>query len=109
MISLLSKLKAENIPPPAKRFCFAIFDTPAVPISLFCVGSTTDPDISYWSPLTASVFLVMGYYASSSVAISIFIDSYEIHAASALAGLALIRYAAAGAMVEVDPVSSPSP
>jgi multidrug resistance protein len=85
--------------PPEKRLWFAMFGAPAVPISLFWMGWTTCPEISYWSPLGASVLFGYGILCIFISTYQYIIDSYEIYAASALASLTLIRYVAAGGMV----------
>lgn len=87
--------------PPEARLWFAMFGAPAVPISLFWMGWTNYPSISYWSGLVASVVFGYGILCIFISSYQYIIDSYEIYAASALASLTLIRYVAAGGMVEV--------
>jgi multidrug resistance protein len=87
--------------PPEKRLWFAMFGAPAVPISLFWMGWTNYPSISYWSGLVASVLFGYGILCIFISTYQYIIDSYETYAASALASLTLIRYVAAGGMVEV--------
>ena len=87
--------------PPEKRLWFAMFGAPAVPISLFWMGWTNYPSISYWSGLAASVLFGYGILCIFISSYQYIIDSYEMYAASALASLTLIRYVAAGGMVEV--------
>lgn len=87
--------------PPEFDLWFAMLGTPAIPISMFWMGWTDYSWISYWSPLGASVLFG---YGSLGVFISSYqysIDSYERHSASALASATLIRFVAAGGMVEV--------
>ena len=83
------------------RLWFAMFGAPAIPISLFWMGWTAYPDISYWSPLAASVLFGYGILCVFISSYQYIIDSYETFAASALASVTLIRYVAAGGMVEV--------
>ncbi|KAG0652008.1 putative efflux pump [Hyphodiscus hymeniophilus] len=87
--------------PPEKRLWFAMFGAPAVPISLFWMGWTNYPSISHWSGLIASVVFGYGILCIFISTYQYIIDSYEMYAASALASLTLIRYVAAGGMVEV--------
>jgi MFS family permease len=87
--------------PPEKRLWFAMFGAPAVLVSLFVMAWTNYPSISYWSGLAASVLFGYGILCIFISTYQYIIDSYEIYAASALASLTLIRYVAAGGMVEV--------
>lgn len=87
--------------PPEFVLWFALLRVPAIPIDMFWMGWTDYSWISYWSPLGAS--FLFGY-GSLDVFISSYqyiIDSYERHSASALASATLIRFVAAGGMVEV--------
>jgi multidrug resistance protein len=93
--------RGESRLPPEKRLWFAMFGAPAVPISIFWMGWTTYPEISYWSPLVASVLFGYGILCIFISTYQYIIDSYEVYAASALASLTLIRYVAAGGMVVV--------
>ncbi|KAI4119251.1 MAG: hypothetical protein LQ338_007309 [Usnochroma carphineum] len=94
----LAKIKAEGGSrlPPEFRLWFAMFGAPAIPISLFWMGWTTNPSISYWSPLVASVFFGYGILCVFISSYQYIIDSYETYSASALASVTLIRYVAAG-------------
>jgi hypothetical protein len=87
--------------PPEERLWYAMLGAPAVPISLFWMGWTNYASISPWSGLAASVVFGYGILCIFISTYQYIIDSYEIYAASALASLTLIRYVAAGAMVEV--------
>ncbi|KAE9368694.1 MFS general substrate transporter [Stipitochalara longipes BDJ] len=87
--------------PPEKRLWFAMFGAPAVPISLFWMGWTNYASVSYWNALVASVLFGYGILCIFISSYQYIIDSYEMYAASALASLTLIRYVAAGGMVEV--------
>lgn len=64
------------------------------------MGWTNYPSISYWSGLIASVVFGYGILCIFISSYQYIIDSYEMYAASALASLTLIRYVAAGGMVE---------
>ncbi|GAB1196728.1 major facilitator superfamily domain-containing protein [Aspergillus pseudonomiae] len=88
--------------PPEERLWFAMYGAPWLPISLFWMGWTSYPSISYWSPLVASVafgFSVQGIFISTY---QYLIDTYELFAASALVSATFFRYIAAGAMVIVS-------
>ncbi|MDI1490414.1 MAG: hypothetical protein OHK93_001617 [Ramalina farinacea] len=87
--------------PPEFRLWFAMLGAPAIPISLLWMGWTTYPSISYWSPLAASVLFGYGILCVFISSYQYLIDGYEKYAASALASVTLIRYVAAGGMVEV--------
>ena len=87
--------------PPEFRLWFAMFGAPAIPISMLWMGWTAYPGISYWSPLGASILFGYGILCVFISSYQYIIDSYEIYAASALASVTLIRYVAAGGMVEV--------
>jgi len=99
----LAKVKANGGDrlPPEFRLWFAMYGAPAIPISLFWMGWTAYPSISYWSPILASVLFGYGILCIFISSYQYIIDSYELYAASALASLTLIRYVAAGGMVVV--------
>ena len=87
--------------PPESRLWFAMLGAPAIPISLFWMGWTAYPSLSPWSPLAASVLFGYGILCVFISCYQYIIDSYESFSASALASVTLIRYVAAGGMVEV--------
>lgn len=99
----LKEIKAAggNRLPPEFRLWFAIFGAPAVPISMFWLGWTAYPSISYWCPLAATVLFGFGILCIFISCYQYIIDSYEIFAASALASITLIRYVVSGGMIEV--------
>ncbi|KAL8826369.1 MAG: hypothetical protein Q9170_007430 [Blastenia crenularia] len=98
----LARIKAEGGTrlPPEFRLWFAMLGAPAIPISLFWMGWTAYPSISYWSPLVASVIFGYGILCVFISSYQYIIDSYESYSASALASVTLIRYVAAGGSVE---------
>ena len=100
----LAKIKFEGGTrlPPEFRLWFGMFGAPAIPISMFWMGWTTYPTISYWSPLAASVLFGYGILCVFISSYQYIIDSYETYSASALASVTFIRYVAAGGMVEVS-------
>ncbi|KAG6999591.1 efflux pump kojT [Physcia stellaris] len=83
--------------PPEFRLWFAMLGAPAIPLSLLWMAWTSSPSISPWSPLAASVLFLCVFISCYQY----IIDSYESYSASALASVTLIRYVAAGGMVEV--------
>jgi MFS family permease len=87
--------------PPEFRLWHAMLGAPAIPISLFWMGWTANPSISFWSPLIASVLFGYGILCVFISTYQYLIDTYEIYAASALTMITLIRYVAAGGMVEI--------
>ena len=97
----LAKIKTQGGTrlPPEFRLWFAMLGAPAIPISLFWMGWTAYPSISYWSPLVASVVFGYGILCVFISSYQYIIDSYESYSASALASVTLIRYVAAGGSV----------
>jgi MFS family permease len=87
--------------PPEFRLWYAMLGAPAIPISLFWMGWTANPTIGYWSPLLASVLFGYGILCVFISTYQYLIDTYEIYAASALTMITLVRYVAAGGMIEV--------
>lgn len=88
--------------PPEFRLWFAMLGgSVALPVSLFWMGWTSDPGISIWSPLAASVVFGYGILCIFISSYQYIIDSYETYSASALAFVTLIRYVASGGMVVV--------
>jgi hypothetical protein len=87
--------------PPEIRLYFAMFGAPTLPISLFWLGWTARPSISIWSPLCATVLCGYSILCIFIGCYQYLLHSYELYAASALASVTVIRYVAAGAMVEV--------
>lgn len=91
--------------PPEFNLWHAMLGAPLIPISMLWMGWTAYPQISYWSPLAASVLCGFGLLTIFISSYQYIIDTYEEHSASALTSVTLIRYVAAGAMVEVaDPM-----
>ncbi|KAE8389429.1 major facilitator superfamily domain-containing protein [Aspergillus alliaceus] len=63
---------------------------------------TARSDISFWSPLSASVLTGFGMLCDFITCYQYLIDTYEAYAASALSCLTLMRYLVSGAMIEVS-------
>jgi hypothetical protein len=84
--------------PPEFRLWYGMLGAPAIPISLFWMGWTAYPSISIWSPILASVLFGYGVLSVFLSTYQYLIETYEIYAASALAMISLVRYAASGGM-----------
>lgn len=87
--------------PPEFDLWFTMLRVPAIPIDMFWMGWTDYSWISYWTALGASVLFGYGSLGVFISSYQYIIDSYERHSASALASATLIRFVAAGGMVEV--------
>jgi multidrug resistance protein len=86
---------------PEFRLWYAMIGAPAIPASVLIMAWTSYPHISYWVPLAASVLFGFGILCVFISCYQYIIDGYEAYSASALASVTLIRYVAAGGMVEV--------
>ncbi|KAF7586783.1 hypothetical protein BBP40_008329 [Aspergillus hancockii] len=89
-------LEASAIAPEIRLWYTMLGGAPAVPISLFWMGWTSDPAISIWSPLVASVLFGFGITTIFIFAYMYLIDSYDTYSASALGFLVFTRYVVAG-------------
>ena len=81
---------------PEERLIFAILAAPFMPISIFWMGWSSWPSVSYWSPIVASGFFGFGTMGVFISCYQYIIDSYEVYAASALVGMTVTRYCVAG-------------
>ncbi|KAB8360691.1 hypothetical protein FH972_024428 [Carpinus fangiana] len=90
--------KHNGAAPPEERLVYANLTAPLLPISLFWMAWTARSDISFWSPLIASVAFGISMQGIFISAYQYLIDSFEAFAASALVSLTLSRYIAAGLM-----------
>lgn len=90
---------AQEPPPPEKRLKPAVFASALLPISLFWIGWTNRPDISYWSDLGACCLCGFALMALFTSAYHYLLDSYGTNAASAIAAITFMRYFASGGMV----------
>lgn len=84
---------------PEFRLWPAIVSAPLLAISLFWLGWTNYPHISIWSGLTACYALGMALIAIYVSIYEYIIDSYQEHAAVALASITMVRYLITGGMV----------
>ncbi|RAL15222.1 MFS transporter [Aspergillus homomorphus CBS 101889] len=82
---------------PETRLWYAMLGgAPAVPVSLFWMGWTSNPSISIWSPLVASVLFGYGITTIFIISYMYLIDAYDTYSASALGFLVFTRYVVAG-------------
>ncbi|KGO76551.1 Major facilitator superfamily domain, general substrate transporter [Penicillium italicum] len=96
-----SRERGQNRPDPEISLYMGMFGAPAVPISLFWMGWTAKLEISYWSPLVASVFYGFGTLCLFVSGYQYVADAFESHAASALSSLQMLRLVTAGAKLYV--------
>ena len=87
---------------PEARLWFSMAGAPSLAAGLFWMGWTSFESIGPWPPLAASVMVGFGMLAIYISAIQYLIDTFEMHAASALVGGTFFRYIIAGAMVVVS-------
>ncbi|KAH8424655.1 MFS transporter [Aspergillus melleus] len=85
-----------TIAPEMRLWYTMLGGAPAVPISLFWMGWTSNPTISIWSPLIGSVLFGFGITTIFIVSYMYLIDSYDTYSASALGFLVFTRYVVAG-------------
>lgn len=84
---------------PERRLIPALFAAPLLPISLFWLGWTNRPDISYWSDLAACCLFGFALHALFTSTYHYLLDTYGTVASSALAAITCVRYLASGGMV----------
>lgn len=85
--------------PPERRLLPALFAAPLLPISLFWLGWTNNPSISYWSDLGACCLFGFALHALFTSTYHYLLDTYGTVASSALAAITCVRYLASGGMV----------
>lgn len=76
---------------PEARMHLARFGTFLLPISLFWFAWTSFPSVHWIVPIIASTFFGAGIYIIILAVLNYVVDSYQSYAASALAGVILIR------------------
>lgn len=92
-------------PAPERRLTPALFASPLLTISLFWLGWTNRPSISYWSDLAACTLFGFALNALFTSTYHYLLDTYGTVASSALAAITCVRYLASGGMVLVtEPV-----
>ncbi|KAJ5774466.1 hypothetical protein N7457_009362 [Penicillium paradoxum] len=96
-----SRARGQSRPDPEITLYMGMFGAPAVPISLFWMGWTSRPEISHWSPLIASVLFGFGTLCIFISAYQYVADAFELHVASALSSLQVLRLVSAGVMAIV--------
>ena len=88
-------------PPPEAMLWWTMAASPFVPISLFWMGWSAYPSVSYWSPLIGSVpfgFELLCIFISIYAYI---MQTFAQYAASALVFVTFVRYVCGGAIVVV--------
>lgn len=97
-----ARTQGEKMFNPEVRLWFCMLGAaPAIPISLFWMGWTANPNISIWSPIIASFVFGYGITGIFITAYMYIIDSYEVYSASALTFVSLVRYVIAGGMTVI--------
>ena len=86
---------------PEETLWIAIMGAPCMTISIFWIGWSSWANVSLWSPLAATVLFGFGELGVFISSYQYIIDSFEIYAASALVGMTVTRYCAAGKFVAV--------
>ena len=81
---------------PEERLLFAMIGAPFLPISIFWMGWSSWPSVTYWSPIVATGFFGFGEMCVFISCYQYIIDSFEEYAASALVGMTVTRYCVAG-------------
>jgi len=76
---------------PEARMWMARWGAILLPISLFWFGWTSYPSVHWIVPIMASVFFGMGIFIVILAILNYVVDSYHTYAASALAGVILVR------------------
>lgn len=84
---------------PERRLFPALFAAPLLPVSLFWLGWTNRPSISYWSDLAACCLFGFALHALFTSTYHYLLDTYGTVASSALAAITCVRYLASGGMV----------
>jgi uncharacterized membrane protein HdeD (DUF308 family) len=99
-----SRTRGQHRPDPEISLYMGMFGAPAIPISMFWMGWTARESISYWSPLASSVMLGFGVLCIFVSSYQYVADSFELHAASALSSLQVLRLVASGVMAIVSEI-----
>lgn len=84
---------------PERRLTPALFAAPLLTISLFWLGWTNRPSISYWSDLAACALFGFALHSLFASTYHYLLDTYGTVASSALAAITCVRYLASGGMV----------
>ncbi|CAG7925059.1 unnamed protein product [Penicillium olsonii] len=100
----LSRAKGQSRPDPEISLYMGMFGAPFIPVSLFWMGWTSRLSISFWCPLTASVFFGFGTLCVFVSAFQYVADTFGLNVASALSTLQMTRLIAAGIMAIVSEV-----
>lgn len=97
-----SKVEGPN---PEARLASSILAAPLLAISLFWIGWTNRPDISYWSNLGGCCLFGFSLYVLYASMYHYILDSYGPNAASAMGALTFMRYLAlVGMVIATEPM-----
>ncbi|KAJ5748202.1 uncharacterized protein N7511_009898 [Penicillium nucicola] len=99
-----SRARGQIRPDPEISLYMGMFGAPAISISMFWMGWTARESISFWSPLASSVLLGFGVLCIFVSSYQYIADSFELHAASALASLQVLRLVASGVMAIISEI-----
>ncbi|KAJ6176080.1 hypothetical protein N7485_002994 [Penicillium canescens] len=99
-----SRTRGQHRPDPEISLYMGMFGAPAIPISMFWMGWTARESISYWSLLASSVMLGFGVLCIFVSSYQYVAGSFELHAASALSSLQVLRLVASGVMAIVSEI-----
>ena len=86
-----ARLPPGQLPPPEVRLPTMILGGALVPIGLFIFAWTATPDVHWAVPVVFSSFFGMGYLLIFTSILLYLIDSYSLHAASAVAANSVMR------------------
>ena len=92
----------ENLAP-EYRLWYALISTPFIPLSLFWMGYTANPETTIWSPIAASVVLGYGMLGTFTSCCEYIGQCYGKNTGFALCWNTFARYIIAGIIVEASP------
>jgi hypothetical protein len=99
-----SRARGQNRPGPEISLYMGMFGAPFIPISMFWMGWTARESISVWSPLASSVLLGFGVLCIFVSSYQYIADTFELHVASALSSLQVMRLVASGVMAIISEI-----
>lgn len=99
------RTSSDKGPSPELRLTSCLLAAPLLPISLFWLGWTNRPDISYWSSLGACCLFGFSLYILFTTIYHYLLDAYGTNAASAMSAITFMRYyASAGIVIATEPM-----
>lgn len=81
---------------PEERLWFAMISAPCMTVAILWMAWSSWANVSFWSPIVATVFFGFGTLGVFISSYQYIIDSFEVYAASALVGMTVTRYCVAG-------------